>query len=325
MTIATAIRTTLRRAFTENLALKGFSLVLALTLFAVIHGSEDAQRSMFVDVVALLPPLGARKVLRDPLPDQVRITLRGSQSVINGLRRDDVPAVELDLRAAPRSVFFDASRAFTVPAGVQVTGVEPSTLTLRWENRTGRTVGIRPRLVGTPTSGHELSRQVTVEPSTVRIEGPASVVDATSAVDTDEVDVSGLAQGRHERRVHLSRAMELTYARDEPVRVLFDVVAERREVVARDVAVTAVGVGVRTELRPLRVDVHLAGTPAGAAAFAESRIVASVDLAGLPGESQGTVPLAVQVSGLPDGLEVTRVSPPEVLVTFQRSVQGARD
>lgn len=323
MSFGSAIRTSLRRAFTEHVALKGFSLVLALFLFVLIHGAEDAQRSMFVDVVALLPPTSARKVLRDSLPDQVRLTLRGSQSVINGLRRDDVPAVELDLREAPRSVFFDAS-AFTLPAGVQVTAIEPGALTLRWENRKARTLAIRARLMGTPTAGHELSRQVTVDPSTVRIEGPASIVDAASAVETDEIDVSGLAQGRHERRVHLTRAMELTYARDEPVRVVFDVIAERREVVARDVVVTAVGVGVRTELRPLRVDVHLAGSPAAAAALVETRIVASVDLAGIPAEPQGTVPLVVSVAGMPDGLEVTRVNPPEVLVTFQRTATGTR-
>lgn len=323
MSTTGGLRGVLRRALTENLALKGFSLLIALFLFFLIHGSEDAQRSTFVDVVALLPPAAAGKILRTPLPDQIRVTVRGSRSVINGLRRDEIPAVELDLRSAPRTLAFEPT-AFTLPAGVQVTAIDPTSVALRWENRESRTVRIRPRLTGTPPAGHELAANVTVEPSTVRIEGPSSVVAATSAVDTEVIDVTGLAQGRHERRVHLERAMDLTFARDEPVRIAFEVVAERRTVVVRDVAVTPVGVGVRAELRPLRVDVHVSGSPQAAGLLVESRVVATVDLAGLPAEAQGTVPLPVSVSGLPEGLEVTRVDPAEVLVTFNRTPTGGR-
>ena len=70
-------------AFTENVPLKLLSLALSVLLFSIVHSDQDGQRSIFVDVVALLPPPGSQKMLISDIPHQVKVTLRGSNSFAN--------------------------------------------------------------------------------------------------------------------------------------------------------------------------------------------------------------------------------------------------
>ncbi len=58
----------LRSALTENLNLKLISVLFALILYSVVHGSQEAQRSIRLNVVALLPQTPNR-VLMTNLPE----------------------------------------------------------------------------------------------------------------------------------------------------------------------------------------------------------------------------------------------------------------
>ena len=73
MSVATEWPERLRAVMVDNLGLKLISLVAALILYASIHGSQDAARTVAVDVVAVLPPAAANRVLTSPLPSRARI------------------------------------------------------------------------------------------------------------------------------------------------------------------------------------------------------------------------------------------------------------
>src|SRR5689334_696413 len=88
----------LGRFVTDNLGLKLTAIGLALMLFSLVHSDVDAQRSMYFDVEPLLPPPTAGKMLVSELPQQVKVTLRGSRSRLSTLTRDQLPPVHLDLR-----------------------------------------------------------------------------------------------------------------------------------------------------------------------------------------------------------------------------------
>jgi len=61
-----------QRVVLQNIGLKTFSLLVAIALFTVVHGSEAGQRSLHVPVVALLPPESSGKVLVGEIPDKVK-------------------------------------------------------------------------------------------------------------------------------------------------------------------------------------------------------------------------------------------------------------
>src|SRR6185437_353786 len=86
-----------RAAFTENLGLKFVAFACALVLYSLFHGSQDAQRAMLVDMVVLMPPESANRVLVSSIPPQVRLTLRGSRTALDELRADDIGNLQVDI------------------------------------------------------------------------------------------------------------------------------------------------------------------------------------------------------------------------------------
>src|SRR5580693_5490474 len=87
----------LRALTTENLNLKLLSLAFALALYGWVHGSQEAQRSLLLGVIALTPPENSNRELVTPIPAQIRVTVRGPRQTLDDLHSDDIQ-VQLDLR-----------------------------------------------------------------------------------------------------------------------------------------------------------------------------------------------------------------------------------
>src|SRR3990172_7636358 len=92
------VRRTLRGALTDNVGLKAISLVASVLLFVAIRGGEDAEKSIDVDVVTMVPEVRSERVLVAEVPDKVEVIVHGPRSLISDLREEDVPAVQADLR-----------------------------------------------------------------------------------------------------------------------------------------------------------------------------------------------------------------------------------
>src|SRR3954453_796241 len=98
----------LRLALTENLNLKLLSFAFALVIYSLVHGGQDARRSIVVDLEVALPPESSDRVLVSSIPQSVRIFVRGSNQTIDNLRASSMSVV-IDLsRLQPSHVVFDA-------------------------------------------------------------------------------------------------------------------------------------------------------------------------------------------------------------------------
>lgn len=303
-----------RRAFTDNVGIKIVALITAIALFSLVRGAEDAQRPVFVDVVPLLPPPSSNKILVSDIPDQVRLTLRGSRSLLNSLRREDLE-VQVDLRDTRKEYYYFDPNAFDIPAGLQVVQVAPATIPLTWAAKVERRLPIVARFAGTP--GRHLAvrlSSVEVEPSTVLVRGPENEVSSRTNVETGPIVLNDLGRGRHERRVPLERPPpHATYVDEIAVRVAFEIVPETSERVLHEVEVSIVGGNVRAQVRPDRVDVVVQGPPDAVQAVDPRRVIPFVSVESLA-PAGGAVSIPVQVRGVPEGVEVLRVDPAEVFV-----------
>lgn len=301
----------LRRAFTHNIGLKVLSLAVAIGLFSMVRGSEDASRSFFVDVVVLLPPPGSQKMLVSDVPDKVRLTVRGSRSLVNSIHPEELAPVQVDLRDASGSYYYFDPDDFEIPAGVQIVQIAPASIPLSWAARVSEDLPVLPQLSGSPGPG--LSAEiVSVEPSTVQVVGPETEVDALKQIKTDPIDVSDLPTGRHDRRVPLEQAPDHTQVSRVAVRVTFEVVAQEAQRTFDGVEISTIGRPV-AQVRPDRVDLTVWGPSADIDQLKPWQLVPTIDAASLDPEG-GTQELSVDVRGLPDGLQV-RASPETVLVT----------
>ncbi len=109
----------LRSLVVENLNLKILSFGFALVLYSMVHGSQDAQRSLLLSVVTLTPH-DDNRVLMTPIPPQIHVTVRGPRQMLDDLRADDIGSVQIDLRNGKETRVTFLPSMVPVPPGVNV-------------------------------------------------------------------------------------------------------------------------------------------------------------------------------------------------------------
>ncbi len=304
----------LRGILLDNLGLKIVSLVTALAIFWLVRGAEEAQRAVFVDVVAVTPPDTSERMLTSDLPAKVRLTLRGSRSILNALHADDIPPAQVDLSATTASLYYFEPETFELPGGTEIVQIAPPTIPLSWAQRASRTVSLVPAIEGSPDLGLMLMGTPTVRPTTTTLRGPEPDLATIERLMTDPVTVSGLPAGHYERRVGLVRLPgHVENAGETTVTVSFELSPEVAERSVPRLEVAVIG-GVVREVRPARVRVTLRGPPRVLDAMDAPSIVPFIDVSALDA-SAGTQSVPVRVRGIPDGVELARVEPEEALVT----------
>lgn len=300
----------LRQLVTENLNLKLLSLAFALVLYSLVHGSQDAQRSLPINVVALTPPETSNRVLMTPIPAQIRVTVRGPRSTLDDLHADDMSSIHVDVRGGNETrVVFEPS-AIPVPPGLKVEQIDPPAIDLSWEDLIVRDVAVEVGVVGTPAAGFMVKGAPVADPSFVRAHGPKSEVMLIQRARADAFDVTGLTEGKYSRQLAIDRP---------PGRVTFDAPSVAASVeIGREVAerpFTKVPVAVightNAKAQPAEVDVRLACPPEVVRALRPEQIVPRVQVAATTEHGSDALPVQLVI----DQCEV-HVVPPSVIVRW---------
>jgi len=300
----------------DNYPLKLISIVFSVALFSVVHNGEDAQRSVYLDVVALLPPPTADSVLVSTLPARVKVTLRGSRSRISALSHDDFAPVHMDLREPGRQYYYFDPSDIGVTGSLHVVSIEPGNVPLVWRPRAERTVTILPNLSGTPATGYVVRPPVQIAPTNVTISGPRDEVEAISSWTTEQISVDGLGPGVVERRVRLEPLTgHLTYMGQSVVAVRIEVDPDTAERTFSGLDVEAVGPG-NVKLRPKAVQVTLRGPAPQLAKLSGEQLVPFVEPSTVP--ASGVESAVVKLGGLPEFCSIVRIVPSSVLVKHER-------
>jgi YbbR domain-containing protein len=305
-------RRLLARIFLDNYPLKLLSLAIAIALFSLVHSDQDAQRSMYVDVVALLPPRKSEKVLVSTLPAQVKVTLRGSRSRIAALQHDDFAPLQMDLRDAARKVYTFDQSALDVSGAVQVVSIEPASVELVWRARAEHKLPVRLKLHGVPEAGYMVKKPALISPASVSVSGPSDELATLTEVSTEEIAVDGMPEGVQERRVQLQLLTgHLTYVDLNSVAVHLEIVPEQAERTLHRLDVAVLGAG-EAVLRPNEVTVTLQGPSRALNELEPEQIVPYVELPNTPATA-GVEVLEVKLRGVPDGFTATRIAPTSVI------------
>lgn len=207
----------LRRLFFENVSLKVFSIVLAFTLWLMVHRDPVAEVAIEVPVeFHNIPPnveISSDAVYRST------VRLRGPERAIRQLNASDVQA-EIDLTGLrPGERTFDlTARQIRHPHELAVVQIVPSQFHIAFDTELTREVPVKPRIIGDFASGYAIA-QVVVNPPTVPIVGPQKHVEAVDSAITDPIDVSGLMQqGSFVRHAYVSDPL-IQVANPNPVRI----------------------------------------------------------------------------------------------------------
>jgi hypothetical protein len=307
----------LRSLVTENLNLKLLSLAFALVLYSMVHGSQEAQRSMLLSVVALTPPDSLNRVLTTPVPAQIRVTFRGPRSILDDQHADDIGNVQLDLRRGNEARIQVDPSMIPVPPGLSVEQAcfnmgdqcKPE-ITLTWEDVIVRDVPIEVGVVGAAAPGFTVRGTPTADPPTVRAHGPRSEVMVIQRARADAFDVTGLTEGKHSRQLAIDRSPGQVTFGVPSVTATVEVAREVDERPFTKVAVVVIG-RPNAKAQPAEVDVRLVCPAEVVRAIRAEQIVPRVQIASTT--EHGSDALPVQLSMDPCEVHVT---PPTVIVRW---------
>lgn len=178
---STGWRHRVKAAFTERLALKASSVLLAVVLwFAVAAREPDEVWAR----VRFTPQVDSALVLRDTTLIRALVVGRASEIlklsntplvIRRAITSDDPDTIVLDLRTSD----------VEVPEGVEVIvrDVQPRSLTLRFESTVSRLVPVRSSIIVSAPAGTR-SVSVHLDPESVTVSGPRRAVARLRSVAT---------------------------------------------------------------------------------------------------------------------------------------------
>ena len=309
MTTRLTIRERVRAALTEHINLKLLSLAFSLVLYSLVHGAQDAQRTVAVDLVLLLPSESSR-VLVSQIPPQVRVTLRGPRTTLDDMRSDDVGNLQVDLHGGQdRHLLFDKT-AIHVPTGVRVDQIDPPGIDLVWDDLITRDIPVQATVAGTPASGFIVKNVPVSDPPNVRFRGPRGEVTLIQHVRADAFDVTGLTEGVYTRALGIDRPTGHVTTDTRSVSVSIEVTRELAERSFTKLPVAVVGQS-KAKTTPPDVDVRISCAPDIVHSLRPEQIVPRVEESSTAATGSESRPVIVTV----DKCEV-HVTPDVVVVRW---------
>ncbi len=295
----------------KNLALKAFSVLLAVVLaYAVNSESNSSVVSLVVPIeVKNLP--GDRVIVR-PTKRSVQITIKGPSFMI-GPVASSPPAILVKLPdqvEARHSVSFNASDV-VLPPGVDVLGFEPAEMELVLESLERREVKIEVPRLG------QLAKQLTLEgielsPKVLVITGPHSEVRQVRSVETDPLDLREIVKSSTvELRIRIPGSQTIGSTDRVIAHIEVAGIPTQRVLKGRPVELRSSPDLVGSELVPTEVAVTISGSQEAVDVLDPATVVPFVRIKSGLEIPVRQVPVDVE---LPPGIRLVRVEPSEVIV-----------
>jgi YbbR domain-containing protein len=248
------------------------------------------------------------------------VTVRGPKTII-----DQVAAARADVVIQPSGIDVDEDVALVPVDAVgnarSPADVSPTTarISIRvFSEPETRTLPVSPVVTGTPAAGFEIDA-ITVNPSTVFVEGDADPLASLARVDTEPVSVSGLSETRtFETELALPEGIVPVDAGPVRVTVSFRPITESR---SYSVGLQLVGTQPGLVYTPSTSSVLLSvgGNPAALNALSPDATLAQLDVTGL---EPGTYDVPV-TADLPSGVTLVAASPETVSLTVSAAAAPA--
>jgi len=184
---------------TENVGLKLLSLAVAMLLWLALVGEPNTTGAIVVPVQYHNIPKDLE--VSSDFVDSAYVEVKASRGRLSSLG-NAVVVIDLANQNQPgERTFSILSDNVSLPPGVEFLRSIPSQIRMRLEPRISRDVPVLVRYGSPIPEGIRIVRQE-VTPDTVRIVGPESSVQLIDRVQTDPVELAGVAPGEHAFRVH---------------------------------------------------------------------------------------------------------------------------
>jgi YbbR domain-containing protein len=293
----------------RNIGLKAFALLLGSLLWFTVSGQQAERTVTGVPVVYRNKPEGLEITEQTKFVD---IHVRGLDSQLrSALGRDFEARVDLTGARAGAQTFVLRTDQVSAPFGLEVTLVDPGSVTAVLELAGSASLPVRPFIDGSPAPGFAVSA-ITTEPALVTVMGPARRIVGTMAATTDRISIEGAKQTVTET-VSVGvpdAALRLRESTTAKVVITIEPAGERLFAAVR-VAIHNLSPGARGTIEPAVVSVLLSGAETLLARLEPRAIAPYVDVTDL-GPGRHEVPVLFEP--LAGRLAVASVRPASVTV-----------
>ncbi len=206
---------TVRQKLFSNLLPKT-ALLLIVTAFWALITSRQGQITT-VTAPVRLQGVSEELALVRSMPEEVEVQLKSFSSLTPTPAKLDISAnVDLSGVREGQATVRIKNSDFSLPSGMVVTSVNPSTIKVVTEKKVRKTVPVRVVLRGT-LAGSLSGYEAVSSPAAVEVEGPVSQVSRVESVATEEIDAGRLARGKEYQKNLLLPSKKVTLLHDEPV------------------------------------------------------------------------------------------------------------
>ncbi len=208
-------RPNVQRKFFSNLAPKAVLLII-VTAFWVLITSRQGQITTISAPVRFHSVPDGLVVLKSH-PEEIELQLKSFSSLASAPAKLDIVA-NIDLSGAHdgQTVVRVKNSAFSLPSGLVISSVTPSSIKVVTEKRVRKKVPVRVSLRGRLPASLE-GYVVVAEPASVDVEGPAGQIARVESVATEDLDADQLVRGNEYRKNLLLQSDKVVLVRDEAV------------------------------------------------------------------------------------------------------------
>ena len=210
-------------SFTESLALKVVSLLLALILWITILGFKREEMKKSVKFELLLPP---GKVLVKRVPTEITFTIVGPRVLLKDVERRLQP-IRSDLRGSRENTkiltITEDQLLDKLPSGVKVPVIQPTHIAIELEEVVERKKLVKANFIGELPDGYEL-KSISVTPEQIPVSGAKTLVENLEFLSTEPIPLQDVTQSEErEVTVEVDESQGFQVSRQRTVKVKINV------------------------------------------------------------------------------------------------------
>lgn len=175
--------------FTNNLWIKFWALILAVSLWFYVAGEETVESDFKIPMQLVL---AEGMVVTEQDAKEISIFIRGRKDIISKLPKNElVCKIDLSAYKEPQTIIFPIDRKILpLDPEVNILEMHPEHVLIKIDRLVQKVMPVRVETFGEPAPGYKVGGFI-IDPISALIKGPEGYLKDMVYIDTEPVDVTG--------------------------------------------------------------------------------------------------------------------------------------